>query len=123
MNEQLQEFLQLISQWLGASVSNRSLYVFQSIVQWSAIALSAVTGVRAASRQGMDYFGTLVIAFISCVGSGTLRDVLLGNYPIFWLSTPIYLITILAVGLVGFLTMRKAEKAPALVQQIARPVH
>ena len=123
MNEQLQEFLQLISQWLGTSVSDRSLYLFQAVVQWSAIVLSAVTGMRAASRQGMDYFGISVIAFISCVGGGTLRDVLLGNYPIFWLSTPVYLVTILAVSLVGLLAMRKAKMAPALVQQIASPVH
>ncbi len=79
------------------------LLLFQTIVQWIAIILSASTGVYDARRHGLDYFGALVIAVIVAVGGGTLRDLLLGRYPLFWLQDPIYLVSILVVGIVGIL--------------------
>ncbi len=79
------------------------LLVFQTVVQWIAIILSASTGVFDARRNGLDYFGALVIAVIVAVGGGTLRDILLGRYPLFWLQDPIYLISIFIVGVIGIL--------------------
>ncbi len=79
------------------------LLLFQMVVQWIAIILSASSGVYDARRYKMDYFGALVIAVIVAVGGGTLRDLLLGRYPLFWLSDPIYLTSILIVGIVGIL--------------------
>lgn len=76
---------------------------FQTAIQWIAIILSASTGVYDARRNGLDYFGALVIAVIVAVGGGTLRDLLLGRYPLFWLADPIYLVSILIVGIIGIL--------------------
>lgn len=77
------------------------LLLFQTVIQWLAIILSASTGVYDARRYGLDYFGALVIAIIVAVGGGTLRDILLNRYPLFWLQDPIYLVSILIVGIVG----------------------
>ncbi len=77
--------------------------LFQMVIQWIAIILSASTGVFDARRNGLDYFGALVIAVIVAVGGGTLRDLLLGRYPLFWLQDPIYLVSILVVGILGIL--------------------
>lgn len=64
----------------------------------------AVSGVRLASVKRFDWFGAYVIGFITAMGGGTLRDVLLGLEP-FWLATPSYLITtffaVVAVALFG----------------------
>jgi uncharacterized membrane protein YeiH len=79
------------------------LLLFQTVIQWIAIILSASTGVYDARRHGLDYFGALVIAVIVAVGGGTIRDLLLGRYPLFWLSDPIYLVSILIVGVIGIL--------------------
>lgn len=79
------------------------LLLFQTVVQWIAIILSASSGVYDARRNGLDYFGALVIAVIVAVGGGTLRDILLGRYPLFWLQDPIYLISIFVVGVIGIL--------------------
>ncbi len=79
------------------------LLVFQTAIQWVAIILSASTGVYDARRNGLDYFGALVIAVIVAVGGGTLRDLLLGRYPLFWLQDPIYLVSIFIVGVIGIL--------------------
>ena len=64
----------------------------------------AVSGVRLASAKRFDWFGAYVIGFITAMGGGTLRDVLLRQEP-FWLATPSYLITtlvaVLAIALFG----------------------
>ena len=77
--------------------------LFQTVIQWIAIMLSASTGVYDARKNGMDYFGALVIAVIVAVGGGTIRDLLLDRYPLFWLADPIYLISIFIVGIIGII--------------------
>jgi uncharacterized membrane protein YeiH len=47
-------------------------------------AVFAVTGAIAALRRGLDVFGVVVIAIVTAVGGGTLRDLLLGATPVFW---------------------------------------
>jgi len=44
----------------------------------------------------LDLFGVLIIAFVTAIGGGTLRDFLIGNTPVGWMTTPVYLITITA---------------------------
>jgi uncharacterized membrane protein YeiH len=126
MPEQIVQLLQSLSSALQAllsqAVNAETLRLFQDVVQWCAILLSALAGTYAARKRGMDFFGVLVIAFVSCVGGGTIRDMLLGRFPIFWLKTPVYLVTVLAVSVFGLFIQRGAEKGERLVGQIARPV-
>ncbi len=58
----------------------------------------AISGVRLASVKRFDWFGAYVIGFVTAVGGGTIRDVLLGLRP-FWLESPSYLLTTLAAVL------------------------
>lgn len=60
----------------------------------------AFTGLLAASRKQLDLFGALVIAMVTAVGGGTLRDLIL-DQPVFWVKDPIYIyvVTIAAVFL------------------------
>lgn len=60
------------------------------------VAVFAVSGVLAAGRKGLDVLGIVVIAVVTAVGGGTLRDVLLDRHPIFWIANPVYLSVILA---------------------------
>lgn len=60
----------------------------------------AISGVRLAARRDYDLFGGFVLAWVTAVGGGTLRDTMLGVTP-FWMTSPIYLIcTFLALVLV-----------------------
>lgn len=59
----------------------------------------AVSGALGAGRTGLDLFGVLVIAALTAVGGGTLRDLLLNRHPVFWIADPTYLIVICAVAL------------------------
>lgn len=56
----------------------------------------AVSGVLVAMDKKLDLFGVLIIAFVTALGGGTLRDFLIGNTPVGWMTTPVYLITITA---------------------------
>jgi len=121
--ENISQILQELWNSLQVLITGKeNLKIFQGVVQWSAILLSALAGTYAARKRGMDFFGVLVIAFVSCVGGGTIRDLLLGRFPIFWLASPIYMVTILIVGLFGFLIQREAEKGEKYVGQIAQPI-
>ena len=63
------------------------------------VAVFAVSGALAAGRTGLDLLGVIVIASLTAVGGGTLRDVLLDRHPIFWVADPVYSVAICATTL------------------------
>ncbi len=82
----------------------------------AAVAVFAAAGALAASRKQLDIFGFAVIATVSGIGGGTLRDILLGIGPVFWIKEPAYLWVCLGVATVAhFLTSGIARRAVALV--------
>lgn len=48
------------------------------------VGVFAVSGALAAGRKRLDLFGVVVIAVVTAIGGGTLRDLLLDRHPIFW---------------------------------------
>jgi uncharacterized membrane protein YeiH len=46
----------------------------------------SISGTSTAIRKQLDIFGIIVIAFVTSIGGGTVRDVLLGATPVAWLS-------------------------------------
>lgn len=46
----------------------------------------AISGVLIAMHKRMDPFGVFIIAFVTAVGGGTLRDILIGATPVFWMK-------------------------------------
>ena len=71
-----------------------------------AIAAEAISGALAAGRRQMDIFGVAVIAFVTALGGGTLRDVILGNFPVGWTQHPEYVALVLGAGLLTPLVAR-----------------
>jgi uncharacterized membrane protein YeiH len=71
-----------------------------------AISAEAMSGALAAGRRNMDIFGVSFIAFVTALGGGTLRDVVLGNYPIGWTQHPEYVYIVIASGIVTTLVAR-----------------
>lgn len=63
----------------------------------------AISGVLTAMQKKFDLVGTLVIGFVTAVGGGTLRDLLIGRTPVGWLNEPNYLIVILLGYLLAYL--------------------
>lgn len=69
------------------------------VVYLVAITAEAMSGALAAGRRNMDFFGVVVIAFVTALGGGTIRDVVLGNYPIGWTQHPEYVYVVTVAGL------------------------
>ena len=66
----------------------------------------AVTGSLAAGRKHMDLFGVVVLATVTALGGGTLRDLILGASPVFWVSSPVYLLMAVTTAITTFLLVR-----------------
>jgi uncharacterized membrane protein YeiH len=60
------------------------------------VAVFAISGVLAAGRKSLDWLGVAIIAVVTAIGGGTLRDLLLDRNPIFWIADATYLKAILA---------------------------
>lgn len=64
-----------------------------------AIAAEAMSAALVAGRREMDWLGVCVIACVTALGGGTLRDVLLGRHPLSWIEHPSYLVIVLVAAL------------------------
>jgi uncharacterized membrane protein YeiH len=86
-------------------LARRSITIFPSMVLYLltllGVAFFAVSGALRAGEKGMDFFGVLVIAAITATGGGTLRDVLLGIQPVFWIKDTGFLLVSLAAAQAG----------------------
>lgn len=71
-------------------------------LDWFGVAIFATTGALAASRKQMDLVGFILLGTVTGIGGGTIRDALLGKFPVFWIADPRYLITCVAVSAAAF---------------------
>ena len=78
------------------------------LMDYLGVAVFAVSGVLAAGRKHLDWFGVLVIATVTAIGGGTLRDLLIDRQ-VFWLTGTGYLWVILAATLAAMLVVRFRE--------------
>lgn len=62
-----------------------------SIAAYAGTALFAATGVLASAQRRMDWIGAIVLAIVTAIGGGTLRDLLTGQLPVFWVRDQVYL--------------------------------
>jgi uncharacterized membrane protein YeiH len=69
------------------------------------VAVFAVSGALEAGRKHFDWLGVVVIAFVTAVGGGTLRDLLL-DQNIFWIRDPTYVYSVLAATALTLIYVR-----------------
>lgn len=74
-----------------------------TIIYLVAITAEAMSGALAAGRRDMDIFGVAVIAFVTALGGGTIRDLILGHFPIGWTQHPEYIYLVISAGLLTIL--------------------
>jgi uncharacterized membrane protein YeiH len=63
----------------------------------------------------MDLFGVVVLASVTALGGGTLRDMILDTGPVFWVTDPTYLIVALVAAVATFFTVRLYKLPPMLL--------
>ena len=81
------------------------------------IGVFAVSGALAAGRKRLDLLGVFVLASVTAIGGGTIRDLLLDRHPIFWLTDAAYLgVIIVAVAMTfAYVRWRRPPLASLLV--------
>lgn len=77
------------------------------ILEFIGVGVFAVSGALAAGRKRLDLLGVVVIATVTALGGGTVRDVLLDRHPVFWIAEPRYLYVSLAAALVTVIYTRR----------------
>ncbi|WP_299621347.1 trimeric intracellular cation channel family protein [uncultured Tenacibaculum sp.] len=69
----------------------------------------AISGALVASKKDFDLFGVIILAFVTAVGGGMLRDVLINAHPINWIGDLNYIKTIAVAVVFTFLFKRRIE--------------
>jgi uncharacterized membrane protein YeiH len=75
-----------------------------------AIAAEAMTAALAAGRRNMDWFGVCLIACVTALGGGTIRDILLDHYPLFWVENPYVLLLVCGAALLTIPLVRLVDR-------------
>ena len=73
------------------------------VLSFIAVAAQAMTAALAAGRRSMDWVGVCMLGCITALGGGTIRDVLLGHYPLLWVRHPSFLLLAAGAALVTIL--------------------
>lgn len=82
---------------------------FLLFLDYTGVAVFAATGALAASRKQLDIVGFVFLASITGIGGGTLRDLILGQTPVFWIANPNYVLVSTAIALVVYFTVHLFE--------------
>ena len=90
----------------------------QYVLEHFAVSIAAITGVLAARGKAVDLFGVLVLALVTAFGGGTVRDVLLGNLPVFWMADQSFILNAAVTAVIVFFLVRYHE-LPMTVLMVA----
>lgn len=82
---------------------------FLALLDYGSVLIFALTGALVASRAQLDLVGFAFIACLTAVGGGTVRDLLLGRDPVFWVGQPAYILIGVAAAIAVFFTAHLME--------------
>jgi uncharacterized membrane protein YeiH len=76
--------------------------ILADAAEWLGVGVFALTGALVAARKGMDPFGFALLATVTGIGGGSVRDMLLGQ-PVFWVGDPSDVLICVGVATATFL--------------------
>ncbi|MBU3825678.1 MAG: trimeric intracellular cation channel family protein [Candidatus Oceanisphaera merdipullorum] len=94
----------------------------ETVFYWSDLfgtAVFAFSGVLVAGRLRMDGFGVIVLAAVTAIGGGTIRDLIIGADKVFWTENTLYLWVILATALLGQYIAKLPRRLPWYILPLA----
>ena len=74
-----------------------------ALVELLGVLAFAFTGIIEARKKRMDLFGAYAVSMIAAFGGGTIRDLLIGNYPLYWVTHSNYALMLLGFALASCL--------------------
>lgn len=81
----------------------------QYVLEHVGVSIAATTGVLAARGKHLDLFGVVVLALVTAFGGGTIRDVALGDLPVFWATDSLFFVNAAITAVVFFFVVRFHE--------------
>jgi len=90
------------------------------LIEFAGVAVFAASGALAAARKNLDLLGMVVIATVTAIGGGTVRDLLLDR-PVFWIVRDAYIYVILVAALATVVYTRRfhpPERALAVLDAL-----
>jgi uncharacterized membrane protein YeiH len=88
------------------------------LIDYAGVAVFAVSGALTAGRKSLDLLGVVVIALVTAIGGGTLRDLLLNRHPVFWIAEPTYVVVIVVAALLT-IPYTRLQRPPLKLLQLA----
>lgn len=80
------------------------------VIFYIAITAEAMTAALAAGRRNMDWFGVCMLACVTALGGGTIRDLFLDHYPLYWVENPYILLLVSGAALVTIAIARFVDR-------------
>ena len=77
------------------------------VLTYIAVAASSISGALEARKHQMDIVGATTIAFVTAFGGGTVRDLLLGRTPVFWVNDAWLTVTTFIVAIISFYRLNR----------------
>jgi uncharacterized membrane protein YeiH len=98
--------------------NHRTDYMLQNFIYFSdmvGVIACAISGVLVATRLRMDPFGIIVLAAVTGIGGGTLRDMIMGATPVFWILDNTYLYVILCTAVLSVIWLHHIHRLPVFL--------
>lgn len=89
------------------------------LLDLAGVAVFAISGVQVAGQMRMDPFGATVLAAVTAIGGGTIRDAILDVGPVFWVHDPVYLSVIILTSLLTILLANRSHRMPPILLPLA----
>lgn len=80
------------------------------VIFYVAITAEAMTAALAAGRRKMDWFGVCLLACVTALGGGTIRDIFLDHYPLYWVENPYILLLVCGAALLTIALARVIDR-------------
>ncbi len=92
-----------------------------TFIDYAGTMVFAISGIFAGVERKFDLFGVIILGFVTAVGGGTLRDILIGSTPVAWMENEVYTFIILSaipIAYFGKNILQKAKKGIFLFDTI-----
>ena len=97
---------------VNLTLSSDAVALVLMILEGVGVIAFALSGVLAAVRKRLDVVGVVFVAFVTALGGGTLRDVLLDRQPFFWVAHEEWVWVVVGLGLAGSIILRARHLEP-----------
>lgn len=95
-------------------LGEENLLVLLVVLEGIGVLAFTVSGILVAARKQLDVVGVVVVAFLTALGGGTLRDVLLDRRPFFWVANEEWVWAVIALSVLGPVVIRARHLEPTI---------